>query len=92
MQQKPLSNDLFTLKRVDERLWPFIKGSGAIGSAFTGNRWNSKVLNVDFCPGHIMLVMNWQKGSWTIVCLDSAPGSSQLTDYEVNDLKLYLVK
>ena len=92
MQQSPLSNDLFALKRVDERLWPFIKGSAALGSAFTGNRWNSKVLSVDFCPGHILLVLNWQKPSWTVVCLDACPSSGQLTDPEVNDLKLYFVK
>lgn len=92
MQSKSLSNELFALKRVDERLWPFIKGSGALGSAFTGDKWNTKVLAMDFCPGHIMLVLNWQKPSWTVVCLDTSPGSNQLSDPEVNDLKLYLVK
>lgn len=90
-QPQPLSNDLFTLKKVDERLWPFVKGSGALNSAFSGDRWGPKVLSVDFCPGHIVLVLKWQKPSWTVVCLDSSPGSGQLSESELSELKMYFV-
>ena len=79
------------LKKVDERLWPFVKGSGALSNAFSGDRWGPKVLSVDFCPGHIVLVLKWQKPSWTVVCLDSSPGSGQLSESELSELKVYFV-
>ena len=84
--------ELFTLKKVDERLWPYIRGSGAIFNAFSGEEWGCNVLETAFYPGHLVMMLKWQKPSWTLMFLDTAPSPLQLTEKELRDLKSYIVK